>query len=75
MTIEQPTRVLLTCRQFAERFPWPSEAALRAIILDAEKKGFASAIKRYGRRILIDSQEFFVCLDRLQEKGGSKCQH
>jgi len=69
MTTDQKNKVFLTCRQFNEKYPWPSETALRAIIQDADKRGFASAFKRYGRRVLIDPEEFWSCLERQQKNA------
>jgi hypothetical protein len=69
MTSEENSKVFLTCRQFNEKYPWPSESALRAIIQDAAKRGFSKAFVRYGRRILINPNEFWAALERQQQKG------
>lgn len=70
MTIENG---LLTVRQFCDRHRggWPSESALRAIILDAAwgKNKFQSAFKRVNRRVLIDPIEFWNCVERMQEQN------
>lgn len=62
---------LLTVRQFCDKYRngWPSESALRAIILDASwgKNNFQSAFKRYGRRVLIDPIAFWKAVDLIQE--------
>lgn len=62
---------LYTVKQFAEKQngSWPSESALRAIILDAAwgKNHFQSAFKRVGRRVLIDPIEFFKCVDEYEK--------
>lgn len=67
---------LLTVRDFCNRFPsWPSESALRAIILDSSwgKNNFKTAFKRVGRRILVDETEFWKCVDREEDcKNASK---
>ncbi len=72
MEKEQPQKVYLTVKQFVSRYPWPSESALRAIVQQADERGFSTAIKRFYRRVLIDPQEFFSCLERIQaaEKSG-----
>lgn len=68
MTVENS---LLTVRQFCDRYRggWPSESALRALILDAAwgKNNFQSAFKRVNRRVLVDPCEFWRCVDRMQE--------
>ncbi|WP_154017770.1 DNA-binding protein [Candidatus Protochlamydia phocaeensis] len=66
MTVEESK--LSTVKHFCSKFSWPSESALRAIILNASTNGFQSAIKRVGRRVLIDEQEFFKCINRIQER-------
>lgn len=62
---------LLTVRQFCDkhRGGWPSESALRAIILDASwgKNKFQSAIKRVGRRVLICEKTFWDAVNEMQE--------
>lgn len=44
---------------------WPPIGGLRHIIFHAETNGFKSAIKRSGRRVLINEAEFFRCLERM----------
>jgi hypothetical protein len=61
----------LTVKDFCEKQPsWPSESALRAIILGAAwgENKFQSAFKRVGRRVLIDEAEFWLCVDRMQSE-------
>lgn len=68
MTVENS---LLTVRQFCDkhRGGWPSESALRAIILDAAwgKNNFQLAIKRVGRRVLICEKAFWEAVEQMQE--------
>lgn len=72
--LAEHTRRLYTVRQFIakQNGSWPSESALRAIILDAAwgKNNFQAAFKRVKRRVLIDSDEFWAAVDSMQE--GSK---
>jgi hypothetical protein len=71
------TRTLFTVSQFIGRHDgsWPSESALRAIILDASwgKNNFQSAFKRVNRRVLVDPVEFWKCVDRMQEGRKDAC--
>lgn len=48
----------LTVRQYAERYPWPSESALRWMIFHAATNGMESALIRVGRRVIIDVEAF-----------------
>ena len=60
---------LVTVRQFCEKFTYPSESAMRAIILDSSINGFDKAIFRVGRRVLVNVPAFF---EIIQEKNGGK---
>lgn len=66
---------LLTVRQFCAEYPWPSESALRAIILDTAwgKDTFKDAFKRVGRRVLVDEEAFWNAINNQQAKEGSIC--
>lgn len=68
----QSGRDMATVRQFAQRFPAWTEAALRNLILNAEPRlnsrgeripgnglSESGAIVRVGRRVLIDVRAFF----------------
>jgi hypothetical protein len=61
---------LQTVKQFCEGKPWPSEGALRAIILDASWKenDFQSDFIRIGRRVLVDPIEFWKCIEKSRGK-------
>lgn len=69
--LTEHTRRLYTVKQFIakQNGGWPTESALRAIILDAAwgKNGFQAAFKRVNRRVLIDPLEFWTAVDRMQE--------
>lgn len=70
MAAMEDSRSLLTVPQFAEKHPAWSQAALRALILNADDRlntrgdriagnGLAQAILRVGRKVLIDERAFF----------------
>ena len=59
----------LTVSQWSEYFDWPPEGGLRHIIFHAETNGFAPAIRRVGRRVLIDADRFWEIVDK---QGGGK---
>lgn len=61
--------VLLTVKQFCEKYPWMTEGSLRWKIFNAESLGLSKAIVRFGkRRLLISEKEFFDWLLK-NEKG------
>lgn len=57
----------VTVRQLANAPGWPSESALRALIFHADSNGLAPAIRRVGRRVLVDVEVFWRWVDT----GGS----
>ncbi len=59
---------LLTINNFAEEHKsFATIGGLRHIIFHANTNGFKTAIKRIGSRVLIDEQEFFKCVEKLNE--------
>jgi hypothetical protein len=66
-----PHRVMVTVRQLAERHPAFSEAALRCLIYKAARNRGAvpqvsvldTALRRVGRRVLIDEGRFLAWVD------------
>ena len=61
----------LTVKQFAAKHPAFSEASLRYHIFHEEKNGLNLALKRVGRKILIQEDAFFVWIDSLQGNSNS----
>jgi hypothetical protein len=59
----------LTVKQMAAKHPAFSEASLRYHIFNETKNGIDKAIKRVGRKILIDENLFFDWLDG--QEGGA----
>ena len=62
-----PTR-LLTINNFVEEHKsFATHGGIRHLIFYSEKLGFKTAIKRIGARVLIDENEFFKCVERMNE--------
>lgn len=62
-----PTR-LLTINNFAEEHKsFATRGGLRHIVFHSQKNGFKTAIKRIGSRVLIDENEFFKCVNEINE--------
>ena len=57
----------LPVSKWGEYFDWPPEGGLRHIIFNAKTNGFAPAIKRVGRRVLIDTDIFWEIVGK---QGG-----
>lgn len=60
-------RRLIPASKWHQYHPWPTQAGLRDLILKARRNGLASAIRRVGRRVLVDEAAFFAWVD---QQGG-----
>jgi len=49
--------------QWNNYYDWPPPGGLRHIIFHADSNGFAPAIKRVGRTVLIDPKKFWRIVD------------
>jgi hypothetical protein len=58
-----------TVKDWAANHSWPSEGGLRHLIFYADKNGFSRVIRRIGRRILLNEQEFMAWVEN--QKGDS----
>lgn len=54
---------LLTVKQFAEKHPAFTEGGLRYLIFHAEETGLIIALRRIGRRVLIEEKGFFEWIE------------
>lgn len=75
-----PSRLVLTVRQFSERNPAFSEAAIRNLVFKADSRHSsrgeiqgnglieAGAVIRIGRKVLIDEEAFFAWVDSQKVK-------
>lgn len=57
---------LRTFPQFCERHPWCTEGGLRWLRFNCHENGFERAFRTLGRRVLIDEEAFFECLEEQQ---------
>lgn len=55
---------LIPVTQWNDFHTWPPIGGLRHLIFNEETNGFKSAFKRVGSRVLVDENEFFVCVDQ-----------
>ncbi len=62
---------LIPVSKWNDKHAWPSQGGLRHLIFNEKTNGFASAFKRVGRRVLIDEDEFFNCVDRQNGKAAA----
>jgi len=60
---------LFTINQFVERHQFASNGGLRHLIFHASTNGFNRVIKRIGRRVLIDENQFFAWVEE-KNMGG-----
>jgi len=59
----QPRPTLLTVKQFCANHPAFTQGSVRSLIFNREQNGFKRAVLKVGRRVLIDVDEFFRCID------------
>lgn len=59
-----PETRLIPVTKWNEFHDWPPAGGLRHLIFHAETNGFKSAFLRVGRRVLVDENEFFNCVER-----------
>jgi hypothetical protein len=63
--------MLLTLKQFAEKYPWPSVTGLRNWHFRAQQnsrlKPLKKCFKKVGSRVLVDDEEFFKAVADLNE--------
>ena len=50
---------MITVPDWNKHHDWPSQSGLRYLIFHEKTNGFHSVVKRSGKRILIDEDEFF----------------
>lgn len=60
----------LTVKQVAAKHPAFSEAALRYYIFNEKQNGLSGAIRRIGRKVLINEERFLNWIDA--QVGGTK---
>jgi hypothetical protein len=64
--------MLLTLKQFAERYPWPSVVGLRNWYFRSQKCDHLVPLRRcfrkIGSRVLVDDVEFFKAVDEINEE-------
>ena len=60
---------LIPANDWPQHHAWPPIGGLRHLIFHARSNGFATAIRRVGRRVLIDERAFFAWVE---QQGGAK---
>lgn len=63
-------RRLIPVTKWNEHHAWPPQGGLRHLIFHAQDNGFEKAIRRAGRRVLIDEAAFFEWLDQQNMEGA-----
>ena len=49
---------LITVKQYADKFPWPTVQGMRWIIFNQKSFRAEHCFKKVGKRVLVDSEEF-----------------
>lgn len=66
---QQKNRRFIPVTQWPEHHPWPPVGGLRHLIFYANENGFSKVVKKCGRRVLIDEQEFFRWVEEQNRDG------
>lgn len=67
----EPKKIYLTTRKFAEehsRKGWPTWNALRNMHCRRRELQFETAFIKLGRRVLVDYDEFWACVERKEKR-------
>jgi hypothetical protein len=68
--MEKSTSRLIPATEWNKHHPWPPLGGLRYLIFNAQRNGFGAAIRRVGRRVLIDEQAFFAWVEAQRRTHG-----
>lgn len=68
-TTTQP-RKLVPVTQWQVEHDWPTEAGLRHLIFHEHENGFHRCVRRVGRRVLVDEDEFYRWVDSQNGSGA-----
>lgn len=49
---------------------WPPHGGLRHLVFHAKEKGFDKVVKRVGKRVLLDEDEFFLWVEKQNEESS-----
>jgi hypothetical protein len=71
MTTQTNQLKLLTINQFVENHSFATHGGLRHLIFNATNNGFHKVIKRIGKRVLIDENQFFAWVESQNEGAGN----
>ena len=65
--------MLLTLKQFSEKYPWPSVTSLRNWNFrshrDQRLRPLRKCFKKVGARVLVDDEAFFKAIQELNNDG------
>lgn len=69
---KQPS--LLTVKLLVNKYPWLTEGGIRHFLFHMNENGLYKAVRKMGRRILIDETAFFAWIEGQgkRPRGGSK---
>jgi len=65
-------KIYLTVKQTAERYPAFTEGAIRFLIFNRERNGFAPVVRKLGKKIILDEAAFVEWIERGADQGADK---
>lgn len=63
--MEFEMKKLIPVTDWNKHHSWPPIGGMRHLIFNKSVNGFETAFKKIGRRVLIDEDEFFNCVDKV----------
>jgi hypothetical protein len=67
---EKPHPNFLTVKQLVAKYPWLTLGGVRHFLFFSKQNGLDVAIKRMGRKVLIDEDRFFKWIGEHNMRGG-----
>lgn len=64
---KQPS--LLTVKLLVKKYPWLTEGGIRHFLFHMNENGLYKAVRKMGRRILIDETSFFAWIDEQSNRA------
>lgn len=71
MSLNQDAKRLATVKNIPKIYPGVfSESSIRWLIFNEKENGFTQCVRRLGKKVLIDLDQFESWIDQQTQKGG-----
>lgn len=62
-TVAEQQPSLLTVKLLVKKYPWLTEGGLRHFLFHMKQNGLCKAVRKMGRKVLIDEVAFFAWIE------------